>query len=126
IVPRDAANRMLPRDGSRMPHDSSRGETENMLSERHLRFAARYAKHRLRKLHPFEVQASLLNACNLRCAYCRCPDVKIELMTTEHWVRAIEGFGALGTMRIKYQGGEPTLRQDFRTLCAASQAAGIV
>src|SRR6185369_3820071 len=97
-----------------------------MLSERHLRFASRYAAHRFRKLHPFEVQASLLNACNLRCAYCRCPDVKIELMTTEQWVRAIEGFGAHGTMRIKYQGGEPTLRQDFRTLCAASQAAGIV
>jgi MoaA/NifB/PqqE/SkfB family radical SAM enzyme len=97
-----------------------------MLSERHLRFAVRYAAHRFRKLHPFEVQASLLNACNLRCAYCRCPDVKIELMATEHWVRTLDKLGALGTMRIKYQGGEPTLRQDFRTLCAASQAAGIV
>jgi MoaA/NifB/PqqE/SkfB family radical SAM enzyme len=97
-----------------------------MLSSRKLRFAARYAAHRFRALHPFEVQAGLLNACNLRCAYCRCPDVKTELMTTEQWVETIEGLGAHGTMRIKYQGGEPTLRQDFRTLCAASQAAGIV
>jgi len=97
-----------------------------MLSERHLRFAARYAAHRFRDLHPFEVQASLLNACNLRCAYCRCPDVKIEMMTTEQWVQAIAGLGSHGTMRIKYQGGEPTLRADFRTICAASQAAGIV
>lgn len=97
-----------------------------MLTARHARFAARYAAHRLRKLHPFEVQASLLNACNLRCAYCRCPDVKTELMTTDQWLRTIEGFGTHGTMRIKYQGGEPTLRQDFRTLCTASQAAGIV
>jgi MoaA/NifB/PqqE/SkfB family radical SAM enzyme len=97
-----------------------------MISARHVRFAARYAAHRFRKVHPFEVQAALLNACNLRCAYCRCPDVKIELMTTAHWVETIEGFGARGTMRIKYQGGEPTLRADFRQLCAASQAAGIV
>jgi MoaA/NifB/PqqE/SkfB family radical SAM enzyme len=96
-----------------------------MLSTRHLRFAARYAAHRLRALHPFEVQAALLNACNLRCLYCRCPDVTIELMTTEQWLGVIEGLGAHGTMRIKYQGGEPPLRSDFRTLCAASQAAGI-
>ncbi|MFN2425390.1 MAG: radical SAM protein [Candidatus Binatia bacterium] len=97
-----------------------------MLSRRHMRFAARYAAHRFRALHPFEVQASLLNACNLRCAYCRCPDVKIEMMTTEQWVKTVEGLGSHGTMRIKYQGGEPTMRADFRTICAASQAAGIL
>lgn len=96
-----------------------------MLSRKHLRLATRYASHRFRSLHPFEVQASLLNACNLRCAYCRCPDVKIELMTTEDWVRTVERLGSLGTMRIKYQGGEPTLRQDFRTICEASRGAGI-
>jgi MoaA/NifB/PqqE/SkfB family radical SAM enzyme len=97
-----------------------------MLSQRHLRFAARYAAYRFRALHPFEVQASLLNACNLRCQYCRCPDVKIDLMNTEQWVQAIRGLGEHGTMRIKYQGGEPTLRQDFQTICEASQAAGII
>lgn len=97
-----------------------------MLSAQHLRFAARYAAHRFRALHPFEVQAALLNACNLRCAYCRCPDVKTELMTTGQWIDAIAGLAAHGTMRIKYQGGEPTLRTDFRALCAASQAAGVV
>jgi MoaA/NifB/PqqE/SkfB family radical SAM enzyme len=96
-----------------------------VLSTRHLRFAARYAAHRFRALHPFEVQAALLNACNLRCVYCRCPDEKIDLMTTEQWTAAIRGLGALGTMRIKFQGGEPTLRPDFRTLSAQAQAAGI-
>ncbi len=97
-----------------------------MLSQRHLRFAARYAAHRFRALHPFEVQASLLNACNLRCAYCRCPDIKIEMMNTAQWVETIEGLGRHGTMRIKYQGGEPTLRADFLTICKASQEAGIL
>lgn len=97
-----------------------------MLSSRHVRMAARYARHRLRSLHPFEVQASLLNACNLRCAYCRCPEVKIQLMATDDWVRTIEGLASHGTMRIKYQGGEPTLRSDFREISAASKAAGIL
>jgi MoaA/NifB/PqqE/SkfB family radical SAM enzyme len=97
-----------------------------MLSQRHVRFAARYVTHRFRALHPFEVQAALLNACNLRCQYCRCPDVKIDLMTTEQWVETIQGLAAHGTVRIKYQGGEPTLRQDFRTICQTSQEAGIL
>jgi MoaA/NifB/PqqE/SkfB family radical SAM enzyme len=96
-----------------------------MLAARHMRFAARFAAHRFRALHPFEVQAAVLNACNLRCVYCRCPDEKIDLMDTEQWTAAIRGLGELGTMRIKYQGGEPTLRHDFPTLCAAAQAAGI-
>ena len=74
----------------------------------------------------FALGVGLTNACNLRCAYCRCPDVKIEMMTTAQWVETIDGLGSHGTMRIKYQGGEPTLRTDFRTICAASQAAGII
>lgn len=97
-----------------------------MLNARHLRFAARFAAHRFQALHPFEVQAALLNACNLRCQYCRCPDEKTDLLTTGQWVDAIRGLGALGTMRIKFQGGEPTLRTDFGELCAAAQAAGIL
>jgi MoaA/NifB/PqqE/SkfB family radical SAM enzyme len=35
------------------------------------------------------------------------------------------GLGALGTLRIKFQGGEPTLRKDFRQLCATAQQSGI-
>jgi MoaA/NifB/PqqE/SkfB family radical SAM enzyme len=46
-------------------------------------------------------------------------------MDTDQWIDTIRHLGELGTMRIKFQGGEPTLRQDLGTLCAASQAAGI-
>jgi MoaA/NifB/PqqE/SkfB family radical SAM enzyme len=91
----------------------------------HLQAAARFASHRLRAVHPFEVQAVLLNACNLRCVYCRCPEIKTRLMNTEQWKGTIRGLGRLGTMRIKFQGGEPTLRSDFRELCAAAGAAGM-
>jgi MoaA/NifB/PqqE/SkfB family radical SAM enzyme len=97
-----------------------------MLNARHLRMAGRFVTHRFRRFHPFEVQAAVLNACNLACLYCRCPDEKIDLMTTAQWTDTIAGLGALGTMRIKFQGGEPTLRHDFTTLAAGAQQAGIL
>jgi MoaA/NifB/PqqE/SkfB family radical SAM enzyme len=97
-----------------------------MIRPRHLKMAARFAAGRLRDLHPFEVQAALLNACNLKCVYCRCPEIRTRLLSTDQWREVIQGLAALGTLRIKFQGGEPTLRPDFRDLCAVSQEAGIL
>ena len=97
-----------------------------MIRPRHLKMAARFAAGRLRELHPFEVQAALLNACNLKCVYCRCPEMRTSLLTTAQWRDVIGGLARLGTLRIKFQGGEPTLRADFRELCAEAQAAGIL
>lgn len=97
-----------------------------MIRPRHLKMAARFAAGRLRALHPFEVQAALLNACNLKCVYCRYPEISTRLMSTEQWRGVIRGLAALGTLRIKFQGGEPTLRPDFRELCAVSQQGGIL
>ena len=97
-----------------------------MVSVRHVRMAARFAAHRLRSLHPYEVQALLLNACNLRCSYCRCPEMRIPTMDTARWRSILARLGELGTLRIKFQGGEPTLRPDFVELCAAAREAGIL
>lgn len=88
--------------------------------------ARRFAAHRLRRLHPFEVQANLLNACDRRCVYCRCPEVKTDLMTSEQWRATIRRLGELGTIRIKFQGGEPTLWPAFRELCAEARSSGII
>jgi MoaA/NifB/PqqE/SkfB family radical SAM enzyme len=96
-----------------------------VLKVEYFKMATRFAAHRFQALHPFEVQASLLTACNLHCTYCRCPDEKTALMTTAEWVETVKGLGALGTLRIKFQGGEPTLRKDFRQLCATAQQTGI-
>jgi len=96
-----------------------------VIHRHHLRMAARFAAHAWRPLHPFEVQAALLNACNLRCAYCRCPDLRTPVLPTRTWVEIIRGLGRLGTLRIKFQGGEPTLHPGFRELCDAARAAGI-
>jgi MoaA/NifB/PqqE/SkfB family radical SAM enzyme len=97
-----------------------------MITTRHLKMATHFAARRLRELHPFEVQAVLLNACNLKCVYCRCPEVPTHLMTTGQWRVIIRGLASLGTLRIKFQGGEPTLRRDFRALCAEARGAGMV
>lgn len=97
-----------------------------MLKKRQLQLAARFLRHRFDDLHPYEIQAVLLNACNLKCAYCSCPELKTSLLTTEQWTKAIRRFGELGTLRIKWQGGEPTIRKDFRQLCAETQEAGIL
>jgi MoaA/NifB/PqqE/SkfB family radical SAM enzyme len=91
-----------------------------------LQLAGRFLRHRFHALHPYEVQAVLLNACNLRCAYCCCPDIKTALLTTDQWLATIRRLAELGTLRLKWQGGEPTIRKDFAELCAAVQAAGIV
>ena len=97
-----------------------------MIRPRHFAMASRFLRRRFRELHPYEVQALLLNACNLKCVYCRCPEIKTTLMTTEQWRGTIRRLAALGTMRIKFQGGEPTLRTDFRELCGEAQRAGIL
>ncbi|MEZ5316599.1 MAG: radical SAM protein [Vicinamibacterales bacterium] len=93
---------------------------------RGLRYAAHFLRYRFRDLHPFEVQAVLLNACNLRCRYCRCPEIPVPQMTTVQWVDALGRFARAGTLRVKFQGGEPTIRRDFAEIAAASRAAGII
>jgi mycofactocin biosynthetic radical S-adenosylmethionine protein MftC len=91
-----------------------------------LEIARRFIAHRFAALHPFEVQAVLQNACNLRCSYCRCPDMDPAAMSADEWIDIIGRFRKVGTLRIKFQGGEPTIRRDFAEICAAVQAHGIV
>jgi MoaA/NifB/PqqE/SkfB family radical SAM enzyme len=90
------------------------------------RLASHYLRFRFRSLHPFEVQAVLLNACNLKCAYCRCPEIRTELMDTAQWCDIVRRLAAAGTLRIKFQGGEPTLRRDFREITAEARRAGLI
>jgi len=97
-----------------------------VIRTRHFRTAFRFLAHRFRGLHPFEVQAQLLNACNVRCVYCTCPDIETPQLTTEEWRSIIHRLRKMGTLRLKFQGGEPTLRQDFRELCAEAKKAGLI
>ena len=91
-----------------------------------LSMIARYARHYPARLHPFEVQASLTYKCTLKCRYCFCPSRHIEELTTGQWQEVIDGVRALGCLRFKFQGGEPTLRKDFAELAASVQRAGML
>jgi len=97
-----------------------------MIRLRHLKMASRFVAHCFRELHPFEVEANLLNSCNLRCVYCRCTEIKMKPMTTEQWRAVIHRLGTLGTIRFKFFGGEPTLRPDFQELTSEVRRAGII
>ena len=96
-----------------------------VIGAKHLGMALALLRYGLRELHPFEVQALLTPSCNLRCKYCRCYELGTPEMTTEEWTAIIRGLAGLGTQRIKFQGGEPTIRKDFAELCRVSRAAGI-
>jgi MoaA/NifB/PqqE/SkfB family radical SAM enzyme len=96
-----------------------------MIRFRHLKLASRFFFNRFRKLHPFEIQAYVTTVCNQKCIYCLCPDAKKETMSTEQWKDIIQRLGSLGSLRFKIQGGEPTLRKDFRELCKAAREAGM-
>lgn len=97
-----------------------------MISTRAIRLATRFAAYRFRELHPFEIQASVMNACNLRCRYCRCPEIATRTMDTRQWTETIRHLARLGATRIKFQGGEPTLRKDFRELTGVVQQSGVI
>jgi len=97
-----------------------------MIAARQLRQACRHLAHRLRPLHPLEAEVCLLNTCNLKCIYCRCPAVELPQLSTSEWRAVIRRLASLGTLRLKFHGGEPTLRDDFVDLCAESRACGLI
>jgi MoaA/NifB/PqqE/SkfB family radical SAM enzyme len=79
-----------------------------------------------RKVRPFEVAAQILNACDQKCIYCRCPEVQTELLTTAQWITILRDLRRLGTLRIKFQGGEPFIRPDFPEICWEARNLGII
>lgn len=97
-----------------------------LIRPRHLRMASRYLVYRFRKIHPFDVEAALLNQCDLHCPYCHYPDRLKPQLDTRQWKEIIRGFASLGTLRLKFHGGEPTLRPDFRELSAEAKAARLI
>jgi len=96
------------------------------MTARQIRMGLRFLKHLTHRVRPYEVTAQLWNSCDGRCVYCRCPEVETGLMTTEEWGSIIRALGSLGTLRIKFQGGEPTLRPDFGALVREARRAGMV
>ncbi|HTI50170.1 MAG TPA: radical SAM protein [Planctomycetaceae bacterium] len=74
---------------------------------------------------PFFVQYSLLNGCNARCTYCNSPHRADPQLDTATHLRLLAEFAALGTVRIKFLGGEPLLRPDLGELVAETKRLGM-
>jgi len=65
---------------------------------------------------PFFVQYSLLNGCNAKCAYCNSPLREDSPLSTQQHLKILREFARLGTVRVKFLGGEPLLRDDLGVL----------
>jgi MoaA/NifB/PqqE/SkfB family radical SAM enzyme len=65
---------------------------------------------------PFFVQYSLLNGCNAKCVYCNSPLREDASLSTEQHIGILREFARLGTVRVKFLGGEPLLRDDLGAL----------
>jgi cyclic pyranopterin phosphate synthase len=63
------------------------------------------------------LRVSLTDMCNLRCVYCMPADMVFrppdELMQDDELLRLIAIFARVGFTKIRYTGGEPTLRHDL-------------
>lgn len=74
---------------------------------------------------PFFVQYSLLNGCNAGCLYCNSPHRDDPQLPTADHTRLLSEFARLGTVRIKFLGGEPLLREDVGELVHETRRLGM-
>ena len=68
---------------------------------------------------PKSMDLEITNRCNLRCGYCShfssAGDVDQDLTTAE-WLQFFEELNRCAVMDVCLQGGEPFIREDFKTL----------
>lgn len=79
---------------------------------------------------PYTLIAELTYQCPLHCPYCSNPleigrDRYRRELDTEDWIRTFRQARALGVLQLALTGGEPMLRRDLGTLCAAARDAGL-
>ncbi len=72
------------------------------------------------------LRVSLTNRCNLRCVYCYGSAADTfrarEPLTDEQLIRLIDIFASLGVVKIRFTGGEPTVRRGLVDLVAKTAA----
>ncbi|MFH0879169.1 MAG: GTP 3',8-cyclase MoaA [Lentisphaerota bacterium] len=72
------------------------------------------------------LRVSLTDACNLRCLYCMPEEISFrparQLLTNEELSRLLRLFASLGFEKIRFTGGEPTLRDNLAGLIQNTRA----
>ncbi len=74
-----------------------------------------------------EVQWEVTNNCNLRCKHCVASSGRKRLneLSTDEALHALEVFRCSGVTRVSYTGGEPFSRSDFRTILRRTGMMGL-
>lgn len=79
----------------------------------------------LGKRIPLAVRWQLTNRCPSRCLYCNLWQVPSSELTTKQVLSILDELGAMGTKRISFSGGEPTLRDDLGKIIDYAFGKGI-
>ncbi|MBI3091014.1 MAG: radical SAM protein [Candidatus Tectomicrobia bacterium] len=77
------------------------------------------------EVRPFFVQYVLLYGCDARCDYCNSPHRPATQLSTAEHKEILRQFARLGTVRVKFHGGEPLLRKDLGELLAEVKRLGM-
>ena len=73
------------------------------------------------------LRLSVTERCNLRCRYCMpedgiCKKDRVELMTEEEMIRAVEVAASLGVTKLRITGGEPLVKCNLLSICQRAAA----
>jgi len=73
------------------------------------------------------VRIAVTDKCNLRCTYCMPEEgvdfqEKSKILTAEEILRVIGSLGRIGIKKVRFTGGEPTIRKDIAKLIAGAAA----
>ena len=73
------------------------------------------------------LRLSVTERCNLRCRYCMpedgiCKKDRLELMTEEEMIQAVEVAAALGVTKLRITGGEPLVKCNILSICQRAAA----
>lgn len=80
----------------------------------------------LRRRVPLSVTVEVTNRCNTKCRYCDPRRPGDAEMTTDQIRGLFDEFAAMGTQRVGFTGGEPTLREDLPDLLAHARRLGLI
>jgi MoaA/NifB/PqqE/SkfB family radical SAM enzyme len=74
---------------------------------------------------PLFVSLAITARCNLQCRYCQTTGTGGEEMTTAEVLALLEEMASCGTLKVKFTGGEPLLRDDLGVLLQRCRSLGM-
>ncbi|MFC1889064.1 radical SAM/SPASM domain-containing protein [Thermodesulfobacteriota bacterium] len=79
-----------------------------------------------RRPFPLALRCRLTYRCQANCSYCALPSKQMTELSTQDWLTLFDQARRAGTARVAFDGGEPLLRDDVRTLAERVLGLGMV